>query len=295
MVGTSRSTRGFSALLLAVGLSACAGRMPAPSQNPDWQRYGDVMRGRMPCRSCEPTWDRYGRVMRGENPCTSCGRTGDACSCRPACPTPPPCPATESAAMPPEAKPGEAWCRVYVPAQYETVTEQVTSVCATKRELWVPPVYESRVKRVLVEPERVETIELDGVTRSVETCEVACPARTEVVCRTERDACGCPKTVSETVTVPATTRTSLHDVCIAPPTKVTLRHPAVYSAELCEVEVKPGRWVTEDVPPVVETVTHRVCRSPERWEWRRNPTCEVPVPPATAPCAPSTPATAPAK
>lgn len=293
MARLSRALGGVLVLLAGVGLSACAHRMPRPSENPDWQRYGDVMKGRTPCRDCERPWEAYGRVMRGENPCGTCGRQADACGCRPACPTPPPCPPVATT-MPAEAKPGEAWCRVHVPAVYETVTEQVTVACATKRELWVPPVYESRVRRVLVEPERVETIELPGVTRSVETCAVVCPERTEVVCRTTTDACGCPKAVQETVRVPAQTKTSLHDVCILPPSSVTVRHPAVYSAELCEVEVSPGRWVTEDVPAVVETVTHRVCRSPERWEWRRNPTCEVPAVPATAPCAPAS-APSPAK
>ncbi len=294
---TRPSVRG-ALLTAAVALCSLAG-CTAANRGPN-REYLEVMKGRQPCNCAEKApWCDYLGVMKGEMPCPASGRgtcTPDCgCAPKPACDCAPkpacgcgPLSAAPTAGMPAGAKPGEAWCRVLVPAVYKDVTEEVTTVCATTTQVWVPPVYETKVNRVLVQPERTTWLDVPGVTRSVERCETCGPARTEVRATTKADACGRCVTNCETVTLPPVQRTRLDDVCILGPTRQAVVEPAVYTTEVCEVEVKPGHWDTVTTPPVVESVTKRVCVSPERWEWKQNPACTVPTPAPAAPCAPAT-------
>jgi hypothetical protein len=272
------------------------------------REYGEIMKGRQPCNCDEAKpWCDYGRIMRGCSPCPDAGRptcgspcapVQKPCGCAPAAkpcgcaPTVGPV-STGPSAMPADAKPGEAWCKVYVPATYETVWETVTTVCATTNQVWVPPVYETKVRQVCVQPERTWDAEIPGASKTIDRCETCAPARTETRTVTTKDACGRCTTRCETVEVPATNCTKPQDVCVLAPSRETFREPAIYVPEVCEVEVTPGRWETVKIPAVQEQVEKRVCVAPERWEWRRNAACAVPVPPS-APCAPAMPA-APAK
>ncbi len=294
---TRPSVRGAFALA-AVALFSLAG-CTAANRGPN-REYVEIMKGRQPCNCDEKKpWCDYLGVMKGQMPCPSSGRStcSPDCGCAPkaACGCGPISAVSSgvssgvpSAAMPAGAKPGEAWCRVQVPAVYKDVTEQVTTVCATTTQVWVPPVYETKVKRVLVQPACTTYLDIPGVTRSVERCETCGPARTETRAKTTADACGRCVTTCETVTLPPVQRTRLDEVCIQSPTRQAVVEPAVYTTEVCEVEVKPGHWDTVTTPAVVENVTKRVCVSPERWEWRQNPTCTVPTPAPAAPCAPAT-------
>lgn len=274
------------AVLAGLLTAGCvSGRRTSPSMG----EYGEIMRGRQPCNCAEGTpWCDYLSVMRGETPCPTTGRA----RCTPDCGCPPkPCgcgPVSAAPAalpvgasrmptdLPAQARPGEAWCRVHVPAKYETRTESVVTQCATETQVWVPPVYETRVRQVLVQPARTSVIELPALTRSVETCETCAPARTETVARTVADACGRCVTTCEPVQVPPVTRTRLREVAVVDPSRSVVFEPAVYTAEVCEVEVKPGRFDTLRTPEVRETVMRRVCVAPERWEWVREAACDVP-------------------
>jgi hypothetical protein len=285
---------GFRGLLLSV---AALGALATAGCTSDMHTYRDIMKGRTPCR-CDPcgSWHEYGSIMRGETPCHCKG----ACEC-PApssCPTPcaSPCSPMGCADLPAGAKPGEAWCRVVTPAVYETVTETVTSECARTQQVWVPPVYKTMVHRVLLEPAKTSDLPVSGATKSVATCEVVCPSRTTTCTHCEPDACGCPQRKTETCVIPAETCRNITDVCIEPPSRHRLDEPALYTAELCDVEVKPGYWVTVEIPPVHETVTRRVCKSPETCAWKRNESCVVPHAASTPVCTPATPTSpAPAK
>ncbi len=272
------------------------------------REYGEIMRGRTPC-NCDPKspWCDYLSIMKGQGPCPTSGRPtcGSDCGCAPkpacGCPTPgaepvsmaPASPgggaplAMPPTAMPADARAGEAWCRVHVPAVWTSVSERVQSYCATTSQQWVPPVYKTEVRRVLLQPARTTELQIDGAGRSVERCETCGPARTEVRARTTTDACGRCVTSCETVTLPPVQQTRTEEICVLPPSRHVVFEPAVYTAEVCEVEVTPGRWETVETPAVFETVTKRVCVAPERFEWRRNPTCVVPAPSVPAPCAPT--------
>ena len=75
------------------------------------------------------------------------------------------------------------------------------------------------------------------------------------------------------VSIPATDCTTRRDVCIQAPGRHVVRTPEQFIGEPCLVEVTPGRWVDKPIAPVVEMRTRIVCVSPERVEWRRNPSC----------------------
>lgn len=211
-----------------------------------------------------------------------CGTTGGACGCAaPACSTPLP-------DRPPAARPGEAWCKVLVPARYETVTEEIETVCPSVRREWVPPLMETRVIPVVVQPASTEVIRTPGATRTDPVCTELCPARTETRVTVSKDACGCGTKTCETVHVPAVNGVRTREVCVQAPGTEVVTIPAQVSAEVCEVEVRPGYWRETKLPGVKERRSHVVCVSPERWEWQRNPSYVPPAPPPPA-CAPTRP------
>jgi len=220
--------------------------------------------------------------------CTSKPGTAAACDCPPAgCATP-----THAIPLPeraPGARPNEVWCKVLIPAVYETVTEEIETVCPSVQREWVPPLMESRVIPVVIVPACTEVIRTPCVTRTDGICAEICPPRTETRVVVRKDACGCGVKSCETIHHPAVMGTVDREVCVQGPGTVIVHTPEVVSANVCEVEVRPGYWRATQVPGVRETRTHVVCRSPERWEWQRDLTCAVPVAPVAPPCLPARP------
>ena len=271
-----------SILALSLGLAlavvpGCAGM----------HEYGDVIHTRTACDSGEGAPWKLNREMSSR--CNPCDRAG-ACGCAPAeapC-APKACGARKGCAAidayPADAKPGEAWCRVVIPAKYETIREPVQTVCASVEQDWVPPVTRIQLRPVCAVAACDDVIRTPGATRMDVMCAEGCPARTETRSVCVKGPCG-PETRCETCTIPATTCTTNREVCIRAPGRHDVRTPAQYIQDPCVVEVTPGRWVDRPVRPVVEMRTRVVCVSPERVEWRRNPTCEVPVVPSSSPCA----------
>jgi len=64
----------------------------------------------------------------------------------------------EEGKIPPEGKDGEAWCLVTKPAKYKTVTEQVQIRPATFYYEVLPPKYEPKEERIMVEPEKKQAV-----------------------------------------------------------------------------------------------------------------------------------------
>src|SRR5205085_2517479 len=120
-----------------------------------------------------------------------------AAPCAPACS--PQAGAVPPADIPPQAKPGETWCRVEVPAKYCTVMEKVVSECGRSDCLWTPPVLDTKTKQVCVCPPCAQEVDIPAVYRTEAYCRVVCPARKE----TRVDACGC----TQVVDIPAQTET----------------------------------------------------------------------------------------
>ncbi len=195
--------------------------------------------------------------------------------------------ATGLSDRPPGAKPDEVWCKVLIPAVYETITEDIETVCPSVQRSWVPPVMETRVIPVIIEPACTQVIRTPGATRVDAICTEVCPARTETRVVVHRDACGCGVKSCETVHVPAVMGTRPREVCVQAPATEIVHTPAVLSANVCQVEVRPGYWEETRMPGIRERRSRIVCTSPERWEWQRDPACGVPAPPPP-PCLPTT-------
>lgn len=210
-----------------------------------------------------------------------CGLTGGACGCAtPACaPTLP--------ERPPTARPGETWCKVLIPAQYATVTEEIETVCPSVQREWVPPLMGTRVIPVVLHPPGTDVIRTPGATRVDRVCTEICPARTETHAVVRTDGCGCTSTTCETVHVPAVNGMCAREVCVQAPGTKVLSVPEQISAETCQVELRPGYWRQTAVPGVKERRTRVVCKTPERWEWQRNPSCTPPAVPVVPPCLPA--------
>ena len=244
------------------------------------REYDDVIHNRNGCISCGESPGASLRDMAsGRSPCADAGPCG--CAAPPAA-----CGGAAADAFPAGAKPGEAWCRVVIPAKYETIREPVQTVCASVVHEWVPPVNRTEFHRVLAVPACDDVIHTPGATRTDVMCAEGCPARTETRTVCEQGPCG-SKTRCETVTIPATNCTTAREVCIQAPGRHEIHTPDQYLEEPCLVEVTPGRWVDRPVPAVVEMRTRVVCVSPERTEWRRNPNCQVPAVRSCSPCVPA--------
>lgn len=241
--------------------------------------YDDVLRNRTSCDSCRGSdWTLYREMSSG-----TLKRCDPACACaeKPALG----CATTD--AYPKDAKPGEAWCRVVIPARYENVREPIETSCAEVRRVWVAPVTEIRLHRVCVSPASDEVIRTPGATRTDVMCCEGSPARTQTRTVTVQGPCGC-ETRCETVTIPAKNCTTKREVCIQAPGRHAVTMPASYVEDPCVVEIVPGHWIEEPTPAVVEMRERIVCLSPERVEWRRNPNCAVPVSPPYSSCVPAT-------
>lgn len=192
---------------------------------------------------------------------------------------------------PPAARPGEAWCKVLIPARYETVTEEIETVCPSVQREWVPPIMETRVIPVVIQPACTDVIRTPGATRLDPICTELCPPRTETRVVVTKDACGCGTKSCETVHVPAVNGIRTREVLVTAPGTQVVSVPAMVSADVCEVEVRPGYWRETRIPGVKERRSRVVCVAPERWEWQKNPSYVPPAPPPP-PCAPARPATA---
>jgi hypothetical protein len=212
---------------------------------------------------------------------TACAGPRAGRSCAPACDPctaqtpPPPCD------RPPEAKPGEAWCRVWEPAIQKTVTERVL-VCPGRCEtVHVPAEYGTRPKLVCVAPAKVRESVRPGVWsheakdvmvrpphevyRKVKCCDGAhlAPGEKQGDCWV-KESC------------PPVFRKESHAVCVAPPKRVVEYTPAKYKLREERFVLHPARCEVQRTAPRYEERTRTVCVRPGRWVWRHNTACEVP-------------------
>jgi hypothetical protein len=208
--------------------------------------------------------------------------------CAPAC-NPCPCdpcytnPCAGAPACPPgNAMPGEAWCRVYIPPQYEEVECQVCVCPAQCERTWIEPVYETRTRRVCVCPEQCRTVPIPAEYRDEQYEVCVCPARTEwkqVDCKPSSEL-GSGEEQGECwvlCEVPAVMKTCTRRVCVKPASCTTEVIPARYEEQEYRECVQPGRWETREIPAQHETRKSRRCVAPGRWEWRLNRDCAVPA------------------
>lgn len=207
---------------------------------------------------------------------------GGACD---PCAAPAPCqpcdPCAEGPAdRPPEANPGEAWCRIWVPPVTRTVVETVCVCPARKRKVAVPAEYGTRPKLVCVKPPQLKEVVRPGVWTTRQKDVMVCPER-EVYRRVDcppselgpcERQCECWKKEK----CPPVFRTECEPVCVAPPKKCVEFTPAQYECVDERFLIRPARCEEVIEPARYETRTRECVVQPGRWEWRRNRECEVP-------------------
>jgi hypothetical protein len=220
--------------------------------------------------------------------CDSCDSCASPCApkcapppapaCAPACPEPACPPQSGCGAFPAEAKPGEAWCCVYIPPEYKTETYQVCCRPESCTEECVPAVMGTRPKQVCTSPcsQRCETIPAEYATQ--EECIEVCPARTEwqkVECPQggeQREGC------YALVTIPPTFEKRTKTICTKEASTRTIDIPAVYETVMETYEVSPAYTKKIPVPAEYKTESKQICVREGQWVWKKNETCAVPMP-----------------
>lgn len=181
---------------------------------------------------------------------------------------------------PPDARPGEVWCYVRMPAVTQQVTEQVCVRPAACQQVWVPPETQQVTEQVCVRPASRREIPVAPEYKSVSEQFCVAPARVEwqrVDC--EPTSLGQNEQVGECWMlreIPAQYETRSRQVCTR---EASVRYediPAEFSTVTKTVEVRPGYYRSVETPAQYETSVKEVVVCGPRWEWRRTTECEVP-------------------
>lgn len=171
----------------------------------------------------------------------------------------------------PPAKPGECYTRVFVPATYEQVSEQILHKAATSTVKATAPKYEWVEQQVLVEP---ASFRLEPVPAQYEWREERVLVREA---RTEwRRGRGPIERVDETtgeimclIEVPAEYRTVRKQVEVSGATTKRVEIPAKYETVKVRQLVAEAREERVDIPAEYQTVTRWVKTADGHMEWRR--------------------------
>lgn len=197
--------------------------------------------------------------------------------------------AGEGQLLPPNAKPGECYARVWVPPQYRTITDQVVKKEAGEKVEIIPARFETGKEQVLVKEasERIEVIPATYKTvtervlvRPASTKLIEVPARYETV--TERVLDKPEHTVWKKgrgpiqkidastgeimclVTIPATYKTITKRVLKSPATTKEVEIPAVYKTVKRRVVDRPAATRTIQIPAQYKTVPVRKIAEPAK-------------------------------
>jgi len=176
---------------------------------------------------------------------------------------------------PPEAKAGEAWCRVWQPPVSKEVTKRVLVRPAGSRRIKIPAEYGTRPKLVCVGPAKLKEVTRPGVWAHKKEDVMVRPAReTFRRIKCADDPC---KECWVKGECPPVWRKECRAVCVQPPTKRVEFTPAKYKMVDERFVIHPATCRKECVPAEYEMRTETVCVRPGRWVWRRNDSCEVPL------------------
>jgi hypothetical protein len=227
-----------------------------------------------------------------QNTCAPPPCTPPPAACPPACP-----PVADASLKPPDARAGEVWCYVRVPAQTRTETYQECVSPASCRQEWVPPVTQDVCEQVCVRQQEVRRIPIPAEYE--DKCEqiCVCPSKTEwrrVECNPS--SLGSGEQVGECwtlVEIPPVYESRTTRICTRPEScREEIVPPQFENRTRC-VTVTEGYYRNIETPATFETRTREIEVCPARWEWRRTTECEVPAVVGTPAPAP-TPAPLPA-
>ena len=162
----------------------------------------------------------------------------------------------------------ECFASVQTPAKFETKTERVLKVPATKRLEVIPATYKSVSEQVLVTPEIKRQFPIPATYKTVQETVVVQPA-------TEREEPIAPtyKMVSERIiakpesqrleVIPGTFKTVTEQVMVSPESKALKAIPAEFSEREETVADKPATTRVVTIPPTYKTVSEQILLKPE--------------------------------
>ncbi len=199
--------------------------------------------------------------------------------------------------LPPNAKPGECYARVWVPPKYKTITEKVVKKEASSRIEVIPAKYRTVTKRVLVKeaheklkvvPATYKWVEERVLVRPAGEKIVTVPAKYETITEkvlvkpaytTWKKGTGPIQRIDEAtgeimclVEIPATYKTVTRRVLKSPATTKKVPIPAVYKTVRKRVVDKPEHTVKVKVPAKYKTVTVKELVTPAQTK-----TIEIPA------------------
>ena len=182
--------------------------------------------------------------------------------------------------LPPHAKPGECYARVWVPPKYKTVTEKVLKKEASSRYEVIPAKYKTVKKRVLVKeayeklklvPAKYKWIEEKVLVKPAGEKIVTIPAKYKTVTEKVIDkpahtvwkkGTGPIQRIDEAtgeimclVEVPATYKTITRKVLVEPAKTKVIKTPPVYKTVKKRVVAEPEHTVKVTVPAQYKTIT----------------------------------------
>jgi hypothetical protein len=207
----------------------------------------------------------------GPDPCepVACAPT----TCEP-CTTAPDC-----GEKPPEAKAGEAWCKVWIPGETQVISETVCVSPAQKRCIEIPAKYGTRPKVVCVSEAKLAEKVTPAVWGARKRDVMVAPGRDcwqRVECP-PGDLGPCEKQCEcwAKTEVPPRYCEVEERVCVSPERRCVQYTPAQYKVVEETFVIEPARCQEVCEPARFETRCREVVQ-PGRWEWRRNEACEVP-------------------
>lgn len=198
-----------------------------------------------------------------------------------------PAPAGEGMLLPPNAKPGECYARVFIPPTYRTITETMLKRGASERVEVIPAKYEWVEEQVLVSaaaqklemvPAQYEWVEETVLVKEASSRKEEIPARyewqeeeilvkpAETVWKKGRGPIekidGATGEIMCLVEVPAVYKTVRKNVMVSPPSTREIPIPAEYETVKKRVMVKPPTTRTIEIPAAYKTVKVKKMVSP---------------------------------
>jgi hypothetical protein len=198
---------------------------------------------------------------------------------------------------PPEAKPGECYARVVLPAKYETVEEKVLVKEPSEDIKIIPAEYETVEDEIVVVPETKKLLSVPAIYKKIkETVEVT-PAHRLWKTGLKKKSKPVSKTLLEAIKasgvnldmiepnhclkeyyVPAHYKTVTEEVVVQEEHNETKVIPAEFDTVEDTIVVVPERNETVEIPPEYETVEEKVLVEEEKTVWKKgqNPASKLP-------------------
>lgn len=196
--------------------------------------------------------------------------------------------AAEMPTKPPQAKPGECYARVMIPAQYEMTKEKVLVKEASEQISVVPAKYETTTKEVEIVPastkitpvpaiykEATETIVIRPRIKIWRTSleEGAAPISPEILSAAKQKGidvdAAIPGSCFKEYVIPRKFRTIAEEIVIQDERNETKVIPATFEAVEKTIVVAPASKKIVEVPAEYETIEERVLVEPEKSVWKK--------------------------